>query len=349
MRLLDSIAQSTTPFVVQQNTGERWRLSSACDFAARLQECPLRYVLADELTRTCMALAYSEGDRLASCLDLVHVPAQRLWIEWNDAPRRAEIFRAFPEYKHLATCTVLRAGALISASRTGRSGVMRTFFNHTERQEDPMVAAIETHFDFDGNLAESAGINELFEGAVAKIPAGTNNGLEDLLGCAGFRFDDPWRRYYQATAVSTAHRHEVARLALGTVAFDLPMLVALFLLLGTHEGLSLMPSGLGKLNVKRGRNGKHYLLEHIEVRAPLFSDAVRCGVLSEHTLRAFPRRHHVRGHLVRRGNTVFWRAPHYRGHVRLGSVRSRTVTLDSAPPPRQAGQTSERPGGSHPP
>jgi hypothetical protein len=37
--------------------------------------------------------------------------------------------------------------------------------------------------------------------------------------------------------------------------------------------------------------------------------------------------HHVRGHIVRRGNKVFWRSPHLRGDARLGVVRSRTVQL----------------------
>jgi len=34
----------------------------------------------------------------------------------------------------------------------------------------------------------------------------------------------------------------------------------------------------------------------------------------------------VRGHLVRRGSQIFWRMPHLRGSVRLGAVRSHTVT-----------------------
>lgn len=32
-------------------------------------------------------------------------------------------------------------------------------------------------------------------------------------------------------------------------------------------------------------------------------------------------------HLVRRYHKVFWRRPHWRGHARLGCVRSRTVEL----------------------
>jgi hypothetical protein len=35
----------------------------------------------------------------------------------------------------------------------------------------------------------------------------------------------------------------------------------------------------------------------------------------------------VRGHIVRRGASVFWRSPHLRGNGRLGQVRSRTVVL----------------------
>jgi hypothetical protein len=37
--------------------------------------------------------------------------------------------------------------------------------------------------------------------------------------------------------------------------------------------------------------------------------------------------HHVRGHIARRGDKVFWRLPHLRGNARLGVVRSRTVQL----------------------
>jgi hypothetical protein len=37
--------------------------------------------------------------------------------------------------------------------------------------------------------------------------------------------------------------------------------------------------------------------------------------------------HHVRGHLVRRDSTVFWRSPHLRGSGRLGQVRTRTIEI----------------------
>jgi hypothetical protein len=52
--------------------------------------------------------------------------------------------------------------------------------------------------------------------------------------------------------------------------------------------------------------------------APLVANANR---------RRGPRLHHVRGHIARRGDKVFWRLPHLRGSARLGVVRSRTVQL----------------------
>jgi hypothetical protein len=43
----------------------------------------------------------------------------------------------------------------------------------------------------------------------------------------------------------------------------------------------------------------------------------------------FRRRHHVRGHLVRRQNIVYWRSPHWRGHLLLRRIEGRTIRLKS--------------------
>src|SRR5206468_7896976 len=97
LRLLDHIAQCTEPFVVRQDRGDVWRLAGANDFALALARCPLRYVLNDELVRTCTALAYSEGDELSGCLDLLRIPAEQLWGEWNEEAMRGELMRARPQ------------------------------------------------------------------------------------------------------------------------------------------------------------------------------------------------------------------------------------------------------------
>jgi hypothetical protein len=43
--------------------------------------------------------------------------------------------------------------------------------------------------------------------------------------------------------------------------------------------------------------------------------------------RRSPRLHHVRGHIARRGDKVFWKSPCLRGNAMHGVIRSRTVEL----------------------
>jgi hypothetical protein len=86
------------------------------------------------------------------------------------------------------------------------------------------------------------------------------------------------------------------------------------------------------INRKRQIHGRPPLLDHIEVRASL--DAVQAADASaaEAAGRQSPRLHHVRGHLVRREDRVFWRVPHLRGSAARGMVRSRTVCLSISQP-----------------
>src|SRR5258705_9190922 len=98
----------------RSDRGDIWRLSGAADFAPSLVRCPLRYVLADDLVRTCTALAYSDGDELSGCLDLLHIPAEQMWIEWDEAARRDELARVLPECTPVAAADILRAATLIS-------------------------------------------------------------------------------------------------------------------------------------------------------------------------------------------------------------------------------------------
>lgn len=62
-------------------------------------------------------MAFSDGDHLTSCLDLVHVAAQSLWIEWIDAAREIELPATDAENLQWAA-TAQRAGALLKACRT---------------------------------------------------------------------------------------------------------------------------------------------------------------------------------------------------------------------------------------
>jgi hypothetical protein len=328
VRLLDHIAQSRAPFLVRQHSGELWRLTGAGNFAHQLERCPLRYVLSNELVRTCIALAYSQGDELSGCLDLLHLPAQRLWVEWDEAARCEELSRTLPESACPGDAGILRGGALISAHPQGRSGTLRTFWLPRAEPQQPLLAAVETLLDLEGGAAGGAA-GSLLEGGAVAVRDPHNAQLDTLLQCASFRLDPAWRRYYRSVAEDSATRADVIARSLAAVAFDVPMLLALFLLMAIRAGLVHTRVCPVRLNAKRARLGRPPLLEHIEVSSPVFAAAPvphRPGDAPV-TLRRGPRLHHVRGHIVRRHDAVYWRGPHWRGHVRLGRVRSRTVEL----------------------
>jgi hypothetical protein len=326
LRLLDHIAQCTQPFLVRQDGGGLWRLTGASDFALSLARCPLRYVLADDLVRTCTELAYSSGDELSGCLDLLHIPAEQLWIEWDEVARRNELSHALPQWVPGGAAGVVRAGTLICAHPRGRSGSLRTFWLTRAQPQEPLLAPIETLIDLDGGLS-TAPTAALLDGQTVAVRDPGNQLLDDLLQCAGFRLDPSWQRYYQSAACSAPTRAQVIQTSLAAVASDVPVLLALFLLMAIRADLVQMPVRPVRLNAKRVRLGKRPLLEHIEVSSPVFASAARCRAEDPAAVRRAPRFHHVRGHIVRRRNTVYWRGPHWRGHVRLGSVRSRTVEL----------------------
>src|SRR5271156_1635970 len=92
MRLVDLVAQCRTPFVVESAAdGVVTQLNGAAEFAAEITKCPTRYVLSDDLTRLCTALAYSKGARTLACADLLRVPAESVWVEWCEAAWQKEL------------------------------------------------------------------------------------------------------------------------------------------------------------------------------------------------------------------------------------------------------------------
>ncbi len=327
MRLLDHVAQSTAPCVVEQHDGTRWSLPGTSDFAATLRRCPLRYVLSDELVRTCIALAYSDGDELGGCLDLVHFPAEALWIEWDETARQIELARCLgPGAPGLSPGAALRAGMLLRAEPSCRSGQLRTFWLDSAVPREPVLAPVQTLLDLDGG-GSAAPAMALLDGAAVSVGDPASKAIDALLRCARFRLDEPWRRYYLHAARDEGTRRQVITRSLAAVAFDVPLLFALCLLLAVRDDLQRRPVSLARLNAKRTRAGRPPLLEHLEISAPVFTAPAPWQHAEGPGTRRGPRLHHVRGHLVRREDSVYWRAPHWRGHMRLGRVRSRTVAL----------------------
>jgi hypothetical protein len=336
MRLLDLIAQEAHVLWVHGPGGSVQRLAGAGDHAQRLRACPLRYVLSDELARLCAAIGYSDGRRLTDCIDLLRVPARRVWIEWSDEVREREYLRAGGMSNEPGAPPALRAGLLIDADASGRRGSFHTFWSTREHAATARVAALETHFDFDDPEPAPGSLQALLLGApVALLHDDT---LAPIMRCVRYRFCPSWAQYYSHAALEPRQLSQVVRASLATVAHDLPMLLALLLLLAANAGVSPVGVDLARINRKRSTLGKRPLLEHVVMSLSLPFERRAAAMSRDHPMRRSPRWHHVRGHLVRRANAVYWRAPHWRGHLRLGEVKTRTVELRApATPPTSGG------------
>ena len=325
MNLIDSVAQYHWPFVVCDNTtGRVTALNNTADCAGLIARCPLRYVLSDDLTRLCADLAYSRGAGTVACADLLHVPAQALWMEWCNAPWTSALqrygFRLIPAGPQW----VGRRGAWVRATPDGRRGLVRTFWSATSA--DVLASCVEAYFDFDTVTGEEPEPLDGHRGLAGRV-FDSERPEDDMLGrCFRFRYEQSWSEYYGSAGLSGEVGCALWRHAVGTIAADIPMLLTFFLLLATRSGLPQRRQTLELLNRRRRHVGKAPLLEHIEVSAPLLPGYRDHRPGEPVASRRGPRLHHVRGHLVRRGSQIFWRVPHLRGSAHPGMVRSRTVT-----------------------
>jgi hypothetical protein len=327
VNLIDSVAQWRTPFVVRDDTsGEVAVLNNTADCAPLVAQCPLRYVLADGLTRLCTDLAYSRGAGTLACADLLRAPAQRLWVEWCDDPFRSALKQyGFPDAA--ADCgRGGRRGMWVRSSPSGRRGLIRTFWSASA--DDVLASSVEAYFDFDTAADEEP---EPLDGAGGNSlrVEGNQQFDDDILGrCFRFRYEQSWSRYYGAASLSAEETSSLWQHSISTIALDVPLLLAFLLLLATRNGLPQRAQTFERLNRRRLQRGKAPLLEHIEVRAPMLPEQGQERPGEPQTTRVRPRLHHVRGHLVRRGSQLFWRVPHLRGSARSGIVRTRTVIWD---------------------
>jgi hypothetical protein len=339
MRLADRIAQCRTPFVVQSVTNNALtHLNGAAEFATDIAHCPTRYVLSDDLTRLCTALAYSKGARSLACADFLRVPSERVWVEWCESAWQSELqlYGFQPAAKHEGASG--RRGVWIQSSPNGRCGSMRTFWSTGETEFDLLASSMEAYFDLDTEEGEDPDPPD-GQNRPAMCVADTANRDTDILRrCFRFRYERTWADYYRRALLTSEQEEAVARHALGTIAADIPVLLAFFLLLSTRTGLPRRTQSLERLNRSRARSGKAPLLDHIEVLSPVLREFYSAGSGGPTTIRRAPRLHHVRGHIVRRGSQLFWRVPHVRGNARSGVIRTRTVTWTiDRPPSRQSG------------
>jgi hypothetical protein len=326
MRLADRIAQCRAPFIVENSKdGSVTQLNGATAFSKEIDSCATRYVLSDELTRLCTALAYSKGAATLACADLLHVPAERTWIEWTEAPWLNELAR-YGFKCPVDAAQSGRRGVLIQSTPQGRRGLLRTFWASGESELNVLSSSMEAYFDFDTQEGDDPAAFDRQKRSSICVSDNAVEGADILRRCFRFRFERSWHEYYERARLTSLQATALAHHALGTIAIDIPVMLAFLLLLATRPGLPRRPLMLERLNRARAKSGKAALLEQIEVFAPLLPDYQSTRSSRSRESRLPCRLHHVRGHLVRRGSKLFWRVPHLRGNARAGAIRARTVT-----------------------
>jgi hypothetical protein len=293
--------------------------------------CPLRFVLGDDLARASAELAFADGARLVGCLDLLRMPASNLWIEWNDEVHKRVIHETQSAAEVDSGATGRKVGILLRAAANGLTAVGRTFWADAAGDENAEVtlSPLETHFDLRGEFEQADGNAGALSGEFIDATDSGNPATATLLGHVRFRFDESWAEYYRPVAADRQFKQRLITESVNSIAWDAPLILGFLLLLSAKDATRKALVSRAAINRKRLANGRSPLLDHIEVNASLdgLSSAEPAGEISG---RQSPRLHHVRGHLVRREDRVFWRVPHLRGSGTRGAVRSRTVCLSFA-------------------
>lgn len=253
------------------------------------------------------------------------MPAERVWVEWTEAPSRNEL--ALYGFKNpVDSVPSGRRGVFIQSAAPGRCGIMSTFWADRESELNVLSSSMEAYFDFDTRPGEDPEVFDRQQRPTICVSDGAVADANILRRCFRFRFEESWQNYYERAQLTCAQSAALSHHALGTIAIDIPVVLAFFLLLATRPGLPRRPLMLERLNMARAKAGKAALLEQIEVFAP-FLPEYKSGCRNAAAASQRSRRlHHVRGHLVRRGSKLFWRVPHLRGSARAGTIRTRTVT-----------------------
>lgn len=322
MRLFDTVSQAGEPLLVGMPGGAVVELPGPSAIAPLVRAAPLRYVLDGSVTEFVAACAFTKTEWLIDCMELVRLPAQSLWFEWDDSERAAVLRHA--GFRNASDCR-RRAGALISGSTGGRSGSIQIVWigDDGEAELSPVVIA----FDLDDPAFSSRCVDRDYKFSVSL--AG-HEALEAVFRHSRFQLRREWTDYYNSLSLSPAEEYDVLRGNFEAAAAEFPFFIGFLLALAARNALTLSPVALDRLNRARGRSGKQDLLDYTEVSAQIGRYRANAAGDFESSRRE-ARQHFVSGHLVRRGERIFWRRAHLRGNPRLGTVLGRNIKVRMAP------------------
>ncbi|MBA3070101.1 MAG: hypothetical protein FP825_16655 [Hyphomonas sp.] len=311
MYLMDCIAQAPKRVDLHDAlTGRILHLPGAGTCRDDIVNTPVRYVMDDAITALCADMVRNRQDFLSGALDILRAPFPEFWVEWNETVR-ARLLADQPSTSLTPACS--RAGILVKMDASERSGSLRVFWSKDGQSSDINPAILE--FDLDAAQSPQAGW-------ALKAP---NDSLQGLFDTVSVRLDPEWDAYYRTRSSSPVHLRNLLAEAIGPAAFDFPFMLA-FVLLIMAQVREIPRTDLSALNRRRIQSGRPELLEHVALTHTMFAPATECSPGASIFDRAGPRLHLVRGHLVRRGDKVFWRTSHFRGRV-SGPPLQKTIRL----------------------
>lgn len=311
MYLMDCIAQA--PRRVEFHDGLTRRnlnLPGAGTCRDEIVKTPVRYVMDDAITALCADMVRNRQDFLSEALDIFRAPFPEFWVEWNETVR-ARLLADQTSASQPVACS--RAGILVRMAPSERSGTLRVFWSSDGRSCDINPAILQ--FDLDAVQSAQAGW-------ALKAP---NEALQGLFDTVSVHLDPEWDAYYRQRAHSPTHLRDLLAQAVGPAALDFPFMLAFAFLL-MAQVREIPRTDLSALNRRRVQSGKPELLEHVALTHTMFNSGTERGPGTSVFDRAGPRLHLVRGHLVRRGDKIFWRSSHFRGRV-CGPPLQKTVRL----------------------
>jgi hypothetical protein len=304
MRLLDQVAQSRDPVRVELPGKGVFELPGAAAMAASVAETPVRYVLGPDVREACHEIAARWPELMDPGSPGLRLPVPAMWIEWDEPEPSGE------------PC---RNGMLVRAGDGDRQGTVHTFWN------DRLTGAerAQAHVRFDLDRVISPGQDRCAD--LARYPA-----LRLLAPHFLMSVEPEWLLYFSATSGGPQTlRTAVARCAVQARP-NFAVLIGLLRLLAVRRNVDERRIERQELNRLRVRRGKPDLLDHVEVSLAIGRGGSAAS--SHGGSRAPSRQHLVRGHLVNRRGTIFWRSPHLRGCVTAtGLPVKRNVNLSVAP------------------
>lgn len=291
MRLLDQVAQEREPCIVVDGRGQH-RMPGIADRAAMVARCPIRYVLQPNVAGRCRDLLRTDRAMFDRRNGLLRSSAPSLWLEWVEGDG-------------------CRVGLLATSDEAGRAGTVEVVWG--QREGGPVLGQAALQFDFDGRPAAPS------DGSLGfAIPSAAHPMADHVI----FTVPKAWADHLFACGEMPG-RAAVERVCV-SILRDAEMLFAFTALLLHRPEIELVRSDLAKINRQRAKRDKTALLDHLE--ASLSLDPSRFGSVGNGMWHRSSRLHVVRGHMVHRGDAMFWRRSHLRGDL-TRPIQSRTVSV----------------------